>query len=200
MAIAREGVTRPGNRTRLTDCFSQFFHIMTDIELWNVGTRQLATLYDRLSGHTSRRLGALLDGYRQGKEEALALTLAAGSALICRDCGGQCCLNGKYRLSNLDLLAHLHGEASLPLPDFDARPLCPYGNLAGCAMKPAFRPLDCVLFICDALEGLIEEKTAARLALLEEELRGFVGQAEALLEMPLGRPLLLSAAHIGADR
>ena len=58
-------------------------------------------------------------------------------------------------------------------------------------MEPAFRPLDCVLFICGAIEGALEEKAASALALLEQELRRNVQQAETLLEQPIGRPLLL---------
>lgn len=166
---------------------------MTDLETWQQGARMIGSLYDRLSAETRRRLDTLLDGYRRRKEEMLTLTLAAGSAGICRTCGGQCCLNGKYRISGLDVLALLGGQEPLVVPDFAGKPFCPYGDAAGCAMAPPFRPLDCVLFICEPLERVLDETAAARLALLERELRALVKEAEGLLETALGRPLMLMA-------
>lgn len=149
----------------------------------------MGDIHGQLPRHTRGQLGELLAGYRRHKGEMLALT--AGSSALCRDCGGQCCLNGKYRFSGLDLLALLDQQAQLPTPDFGQKPLCPYGDAGGCRMEPAFRPLDCVLFICGALEGLLDETAANELALLEQELRRSVQQAETVLGRQLGRPLLL---------
>ena len=163
---------------------------MIDQEAWQRGVRLMEDIHGRLSPRARQQLGELLDSYRRRKGEMLALT--AGSSALCRDCGGQCCLNGKYRFSGLDLLALLE-QAPLPAPDFVQKPLCPYGNAGGCCLKPPFRPLDCVLFICGAIEGALSETAINALALLEQELRLSVQQAEALLEQPVGRPLLLLA-------
>jgi hypothetical protein len=168
---------------------------MNDQEAWRRGVRFMDEFHGRLPRHTREQLGGLLTGYRRHKGEMLTLT--TGSHAICRDCGGQCCLNGKYRFSGLDLLALLDQQAPLPAPDFNQKPLCPYGDAGGCRMEPAFRPLDCVLFICGAIEGVLEERVASALAPLEQELRRTVQQAETLLEQPLGRPLLLLAEHPG---
>jgi hypothetical protein len=164
---------------------------MNDQEAWERGVRLMENIHGRLPHHTREQLGELLDGYRRHKGEMLTLT--AGSYALCRDCGGQCCLNGKYRFSGLDLLALLDQKVPLPAPDFGQKPLCPYGDAGGCRMEPVVRPLDCVLFICGALEGLLDETAANALALLEQELRRRVQQAENLLGQPLGRPLLLLA-------
>jgi hypothetical protein len=166
---------------------------MNDQEAWQRGVRFMEKIHDRLPRHARQQLGELLDSYRRHKGEMLALT--AGSSALCRDCGGQCCLNGKYRFSGLDLLALLDQQVPLPVPDFAQKPLCPYGDDGGCGMESAFRPLDCVLFICGAIEEIMSETAANALALLEQKLRRYVRQAETLLEQPLGRPLLLLAEH-----
>jgi len=170
---------------------------MNDHKAWERGVRLMEEIHDRLPCHARQQLGELLAGYRQRKGEMLALTLTAGSSQICRNCGGQCCLNGKYRFSGLDLLALLDQQASPPTPDFTQKPFCPYGDAAGCRMEPSLRPLDCVLFICESIEGLLGDAAANRLTLLERELRRSVKQAETLLERPLGQPLLLLAEHPG---
>jgi hypothetical protein len=168
---------------------------MNDQEAWQRGVRFMETIHGRLSRHARQQLGELLDSYRRLKGEMLTLT--AGSSALCRDCGGQCCLNGKYRFSGLDLLALLDQQAPLPVPDFVQKPLCPYGDAGGCGMEPPFRPLDCVLFICGGIEELLSGTAANALALLERELRRCVRQAETLLGQPLGRPLLLLAELSG---
>lgn len=170
---------------------------MNDQEAWEWGVRLMEDLHGRLSHHPRQQFGELLDRYRLHKEEMLALILEIGSEGICRDCGGQCCLNGKYRFSGLDLLALLDGQKPLPVPDFARKPSCPYGDAGGCGMEPSLRPLDCVLFICETIAGRLEDTAINALALLERELRGSVKQAEALLERALGQPLLLLAEHPG---
>jgi hypothetical protein len=170
---------------------------MNDREAWDRGVRFMEELHDRLPRDLRQQLGAVLADYRRCKGEMLALTLAAGSAGICRDCGGQCCLNGKYRFSGLDLLALLEQKAPVPTPDFTRKPLCPYGDAGGCRMEALFRPLDCVLFICEAIAFRLEEPAAHAVARLEQELRQGVRRAEALLGKRLGQPLLLAAGHPG---
>jgi hypothetical protein len=162
---------------------------MNDQDAWQRGVRFMEEIHARLPCQGREQLGALLDNYRRYKGEMLTLT--AGSHALCRDCGGQCCMNGKYRFNGLDILALLDQQERLPTPDFAQKPLCPYGDAGGCRLEPAFRPLDCVLFICNAIEEVLQEGASGALDLLEQKLRRCVQQAEALLEQPLGRPLLL---------
>ncbi|KAA0892209.1 hypothetical protein [Oryzomonas rubra] len=168
---------------------------MNDQEAWDRGVRLMEEIHDRLPHDLRQQLEAVLAGYRRRKEEMLALTVAGGSAGICRACGGQCCLNGKYRFSGLDLLAVLEQKTPLPAPDFTQKPLCPYGDAGGCRMPARFRPLDCVLFICEAIADRLEEPATHTLTRLEQELRQSMGLAETLLGQRLGQPLLLLAGH-----
>jgi len=170
---------------------------MSDQKVWGRGVRLMEDLHGRMSRHARQEFGDLLSDYRRHKGEMLALTLTADSDATCRSCGGQCCQNGKYRFSGLDLLALLDQRMPLPSPDFTRKPSCPYGNAGGCIMEPPFRPLDCVLFICTAVEGRLEDTAKNALTLLEQKLRRSVKQVESLLERPLGKPLLLLAEHPG---
>ncbi|QEM66991.1 hypothetical protein FO488_01665 [Geobacter sp. FeAm09] len=168
---------------------------MNDHQAWERGARLMAALHDRLPHGVRQQLGTVLADYRRHKGEMLALTLATGSGGICRACGGQCCQNGKYRFSGLDFLSLLEQQTPVPAPDFARKPFCPYGDADGCRMAAPFRPLDCVLFICDAIADRLEEPATHALARLEQELRQGVRRAEALLGQRLGQPLLLLAEH-----
>jgi len=171
---------------------------MSDQENWQEGIRLMENIHGRLSCQLRPQLVELLDCYRRYKGEMVAFT--CGSNELCHECGGQCCQNGKYRFRGLDLLALLDVQASFPVPDFSRKPLCPYGDSDGCTLEPSLRPLDCVLFICAAIEERLSGTTIHALALLEQQLRQSVQQAELLLEQPVGRPLLLLAGRSGGSQ
>jgi len=194
MAIALEGVTRSGNRTRLTDCFNQLFSdvCVDDQQKWQLAEKVALARYGRLPDDIAGCLDVIVSRIMRLKEELLELALAAGSAEICRSCGGECCLFGKYHVSVLDLLAYRIDRSEAVVPDFNSAPHCPYGGIDGCRMPPRFRPLTCVIFNCDAVEQRIGEDGRTRFAAAEQELRDAVRQAETLLGFRASRALLLS--------
>ena len=164
-----------------------------DQQLWEQGVTLLAAVGTNAPQQVRERLVAAAERYASLKANMLAVTLAAGSDATCRSCNGQCCHNGKYRLSGFDLLAHLALGRPLPKPDFLRKPDCPYGTPDGCCMAPAMRPLDCVVFICSALEARLDEQGRLTLANAERELRQIVARSEEALKLRLGKPLLLLA-------
>lgn len=205
MTIAREGVTRPGNRTRLTDCFNQFSENpdvqdwirVTDLTLWHNATERLERLLAGLPVATARELSQLLVRYRTSKEIIAEVVEKAGAAAICRECAGQCCLNGKYRVNVVDALACLVAQRQ-PTVDFFHKPACPYGTDAGCSMKPGLRPADCVVFICDAIDQKLSAQARSILAAQEQVLRDCVLKVSGLLDDTMGTPLLLWADKNGS--
>lgn len=168
---------------------------MSDQKLWQDGLVSLNVLLSDLLPAAKKPLQELLSGYRIGKESLAAITLAADSETICRDCAGQCCLNGKYRVNVFDGLSLCDAGISL-MPDFSQKPLCPYSNAGGCILEPGFRPLDCILFVCDSLESRIAGPLRADLAGLEKDLRDCLREASLLLNINLGTPLLLWAEKL----
>jgi hypothetical protein len=165
-----------------------------DLLLWNLGTGQAKDLAARLSAESGPQLTNLLIRYRRTKEIIAATVAEVDAASICRRCGGQCCLNGKYRINVFDVLARLAAETTTAA-DFYRKPSCPYGSETGCLMEPGLRPADCVLFICDAIARMLPPKDALLLAEQEAALRECLFEASRLAGEQLGTPLLLWAAH-----
>lgn len=166
---------------------------MDDQQLLDIGIVRLKKLLADLSVETGLLLATQLTRYRQLKEACAAVVATVDASSVCRECEGQCCLNGKYRISVFDTLARLAAGISTTA-DFSQKPLCPYGTDAGCAMEPGFRPADCVLFICDAIEQKLSSEARLSLAAQELDLRECIHTASRLTGELLGTPLLLWAA------
>ena len=165
---------------------------MDDHQLWNVGFIRLKALYAGFSLETELDCTALLARYRQSKEALAAVIAEIDAACDCRQCGGQCCLNGKYRINVFDSLAFV-ARQDIPPAHFARKPVCPYGGLDGCSMGPGLRPADCILFICDTLDEKLSPDSRMILAAGEQELRECLEQASRLIGEQLKTPLLLWA-------
>ena len=165
---------------------------MDDQQRWQRAGKVACTRYEQLLIDTRDCLVTLVSRIMRLKEELLELALTAGSAAICQTCGGACCLSGKYHVSVLDFLAYRITLAEAVVPDFGRVPHCPYGGTDGCRMPPRFRPLTCVIFNCDAVEGRMGDDARERFAAAEQELRVAVEQVETLLGFRAGRSFLLS--------
>lgn len=165
---------------------------MDDQQLWSFGTARLAAMREALSGETAELLSRQFKRYRQIKEELAAIVADIDAASVCRDCKGQCCLNGKYRINSLDYLARL-AEGVPTVADFTCKPLCPYGSENGCSMDPGLRPSDCVLFVCDEIDRKLSPQARTHLAGLEQNLRECIQDSSRLIGEEVGIPLLIWA-------
>lgn len=165
---------------------------MNDQQLWDLGITRLECLLKDLSDDRMQALTELLDRYRKAKEANAAVVAEVDAAYICRQCAGQCCLNGKYRVNVLDALAGI--SAKIPtVTDFLQKPLCPFGTDAGCTMRPGLRPADCILFICDTIDRELSPQTRSVLAAEERALRECIRMASSLTGEHLQSPLLFWA-------
>ena len=165
---------------------------MDDQLLWNFGFTRLKTLHSGFSGETELALALLLTRYCQTKEALAAVIAAIDASSVCHQCGGQCCQNGKYRINVFDSLA-LVARNIIPSINFSQKPVCPYGSHDGCSMEPGLRPADCILFICDAIDGRLSPQSRTILAAGEQDLRECIEQASRLTGERLRTPLLLWA-------
>ncbi len=165
---------------------------MDDQKLWDLGFARLDALYSCFPQETKSGLTELLAHYCQTKEALAAVIAEVDASCVCRQCGGQCCLNGKYRVNVFDTLGFITREIP-PSVNFSRKPVCPYGSHDGCSMEPSLRPADCILFICDALDEKISPHSRSILAAGEQELRDCIEQASRLSGEPLRTPLLLWA-------
>ncbi len=139
-------------------------------------------------------MSELMAVYHREKEVLAAVASRIDSVTICGECAGQCCLNGKFRINVLDALSLRMSGFSLS-PDFDQKPLCPYGTVNGCLMEPGQRPAGCIQFICDAIDGQLSESEKSVLRSLEKALHDCLKDASQLLGIPVAAPLLLWAEN-----
>lgn len=165
---------------------------MNDQRLWNLGIARLECLLKDLSDDRMQDLTELLDRYRKVKEAYAAVVAEVDAACICRQCAGQCCLNGKYRVNVLDALAGIFAKVPA-VANFLQKPLCPYGTEAGCTMGTGLRPADCILFVCDAIDRELSPQSRLILAAEEQALRECIRMASRLTGGQLNSPLLLWA-------
>ena len=186
----------PGLRTASTN-YQDRIHV-NDRQLWNLGMTRLNELHANISVESGGTLTRLLARYRETKETFAAGIAEVDAASDCRHCGGQCCLNGKYRVNVLDSLACI--AAAVPTSaDFSRKPDCPYGTESGCSMEPGLRPADCILFICDTIDRKLSPHGRAFLAAQEQVLRECISEASNLTGSRMGTPLLLWAGTHGSE-
>ena len=160
--------------------------------LWNLGFTRLNDLYSGYSRETELALALLLTRYCQAKEALAAVIAEIDASSVCHQCGGQCCLNGKYRINVCDSLVLIARE-TIPSVNFIQKPVCPYGSQDGCSMEPGLRPVDCILFICDAINEKLSPQSRTILVAGEQGLRECIEQASRLTGERLRTPLLLWA-------
>lgn len=165
---------------------------MSDQQLWNLGIFYAKALLADLPAETAQALAHLQGRYQNLKEAAATAIAEVEAAADCRECGGQCCLNGKYRANVFDTFAWLSSDVPVTA-DFQKKPLCPYGTADGCTMTPGLRPSDCILFICDAIDQKLSQQARLTLTKTEQELRECLRIASSLTGVQLGTPLLLWA-------
>jgi hypothetical protein len=161
-----------------------------DLQLWHLGIERIDTLFAALPDGDKLRLTELLARYRMAKEALAAVVAEVDAASLCSECGGQCCLNGKYRINVLDALSRIAAQITTSA-DFTRKPGCPYGTETGCAMESGLRPADCVVFICDAIDRKLSPQARSIVALQELDVRECLNEASRLTGEKLGTPLLL---------
>jgi len=176
-------------------CFSQFdcFYMINEWQRWDKAVFLASDGYKRLTAGQMRLLENRVAFIQELKTRLLDMAMSAGSSETCCECGGSCCLFGKYHFTVLDLFSFWVCGLQVVEPDFSHPDACPYGGVGGCKMKPSLRPVACVLFNCEPIEermgpALLEEFSAA-----EHLLKRCVKEVEEQLALKVGRPLLMIA-------
>ena len=164
---------------------------LSDSSTWVRHEADIRRCRSGIDGDRRLRLEELLGSYRAVKTAMDAVTARVSGAAVCRDCGGLCCMNGKYRLSGMDVLAVLSTGVPLPEPRFERKPDCPYGDEQGCRFIPEFRPASCIQFICEQLESRLSPAETEELERLETVMRGLARECAGLTGLALESPFLL---------
>jgi hypothetical protein len=144
---------------------------MKDEEIWRQAVRQVTREFFALEPPVRQSCFDILDDMFRLKTLLAEFSDGAGGAGICRQCGGACCVRGKYHLTLPDLLGLLHRQVSLPTPHFERFPACPYLGEEGCQMSAGLRPFTCVIFNCELIEDRMARGEQERFRSLEYQLR-----------------------------
>jgi len=127
-------------------------------ELYSLPQSEVDWLKDRL------KLIARLQG------ELDRLFRTANGPACCTSCAERCCSCGRHHFTLTNLLGFLL-QGKTPLrPDF--RRACPFGGTAGCDLDVAFRPYNCVSFVCDQVEAGMDGAARSAFYRIEQQLRG----------------------------
>lgn len=146
---------------------------------WDEGVREVSRAFSLLGKPDLPRLGALCSRLASLKSALHALTRRVDPASHCTDCGGACCVAGKYHFTRADLLVYLKTDEPLFVPRFD-NGLCPYLGPGACLMAPPFRPFTCITFNCELIEDRLAAEEVSRFYGLERELRDGYAELRAL--------------------
>jgi len=165
---------------------------VNDQAAWEQAVATAGEWYFGLPPGIRAELDGLLDEIMQFKQKLVELVTSSGSSAICRTCGGECCLLGRYHVSVLDILAYRKAGVEPVVPDFTASPACPYSDACGCLMPPRYRPVTCVLFNCQMVEDRLTATERHSLHEYEGRLRATVARAGRIHDIRIDRPLLLS--------
>jgi hypothetical protein len=165
---------------------------VNDQAAWEQAAATASEWYLGLPSAVRAELDGLLEEIMQLKEKLVEQVTSSGSSEVCRTCGGECCLLGRYHVSVLDILAYRKTGVEPVVPDFSTAPACPYSDASGCTMPPGYRPVTCVIFNCQQIEDRLSATDRRSLHEYENRLRATVARAGRIHDIRSDRPLLLS--------
>jgi hypothetical protein len=154
---------------------------MTDREKWDQGVAALGKEYAMLSPSLKAHLDQCAAAVKSCKENLHKIVRGVRAADICAQCFGECCKGGKNHVTTVDLLVYLAEGKTIFTPAFE-QGICPYLGEKGCIMEPDFRPFNCIAFICERIEGVLDTLERESFYAVERELRDLYNDYEQLFD------------------
>ncbi len=165
---------------------------LTDSEKWYIGVARVRQTFEALSPLSRDRLRMQAAAIKSRKETLQLIAEGADAGHICRACRGECCKGGKSHVTAVDLLVYFSEEKEIFTPCFDEGTCSCLGE-EGCLMAPAYRPFNCITFICERVDELLRDGERRRFYGVERELRALYDDVEKLL----GRRIRYSPLRLG---
>lgn len=136
---------------------------------WQQIVGQLEQEYRSLPQAEKRRIADLLTQIDRLQRSLNQLFDKAGGEYLCADCEGACCEKGHNHVGLPNLLAYLQ-QNEIPSPaDFTLT--CPWLGPQGCVHQVGHRPYNCITFLCDKIEGHLDESDIEEFYRLDRQLR-----------------------------
>ncbi|NVO00455.1 MAG: hypothetical protein HXX17_14140 [Geobacteraceae bacterium] len=164
---------------------------MTDQQLWSAALLRVRSEYEALCDDLRLELSGLAHEIFLLKSRHQQLISSFDAERICADCKGECCRFGKHHFTLVDLLVYHSLDRDLFDPSF-GNPCCPYHGSSGCQMEPGYRPFNCIIFICEQLENLLEDGVKVEINRIETELRRIYSEFDRLLGNRFANGLLIT--------
>jgi hypothetical protein len=150
---------------------------MTEREKWNLGVAAVREKYATLSPPIHARLNKCVAAIKSRKKALNEIGAGVSADEICAQCRGECCKSGKNHVTAVDLLVYLNDGREIFTPCFE-QDICPYLGENSCFMGPEYRPYNCVTFICERIEELLDPPEKERFYAVERELRALYRDME----------------------
>lgn len=163
---------------------------MTEREKWDRGVALVRKEYEVLAPSLKAHLNECAAAVKLCKQTLFQLGDRVRAAGICAQCRGECCKSGKNHVTTIDLLIYLGEGKQIFTPAFEQGACCPYLGEQGCIMEPEYRPLNCIIFICELIEELLGPQEKERFYAVERELRDHYNYFEQLFDNSLRYGLL----------
>ena len=154
---------------------------MTEREKWDKGVALVRKEYEALSPSLKTHLNKCAAAVKLCKQTLYQLGERVRGVGICAQCGGECCKRGKNHVTTIDLLIYFGEGKEVFTPAFE-QGICPYLGEEGCIMEPEYRPFNCIIFICELIEGLLGPQERERFYAVERELRAHYDDFERLFD------------------
>jgi len=164
---------------------------VTDQDLWSEAVGRVTSELPALPLPAKEILSGLTSEIRSLKDEHQKLVAKFSTDSLCERCNGICCRYGKHHFTVVELIEFLVSERELFTPDF-TNSVCPYIGVSGCLMEPAFRPFNCIIFICEDLDSRLDEASRTELMDIEKRLRQIYQQIDQLLGNRFANGLLIT--------
>jgi hypothetical protein len=149
----------------------------TDEILWCLGVAAVTGEFRALLPAQLSRLSSGIVELRARKKALHDVVARFDGAAVCAECRGECCVRGKYHFSAIDLVVYLQTGRTLFEPRF-ANGLCPFLGDDGCLMPLEYRPLTCVIFVCERIEALFAPADRKFFSAAENDLRLMYGELQ----------------------
>lgn len=171
---------------------------MTTEQIWHHALQKVSDEYKTVPEEIKSRLHLLATETKTLKERHQEIVSRSSIQSLCAECMGECCKFGKNHFSVVDALIHISSEQ--PLPEYlAASPVCPFHHGKGCVMSAPFRPLNCIIFICELVEKSLPTDMLTELLPIETRLREIFQEFEVILGNRFLNGLLITCARAGQE-
>lgn len=136
---------------------------------WREILHRVAAEYCQLPAPEKKWIAVRLDKIALLQRQLDHLFNAGNGATACRLCQENCCDKGHNHMTLVNLLSYIQQNILPPSADFTKT--CPFLSDQGCLLVVESRPYNCISFICDTIEDVLNDEERRHFYALDQQLR-----------------------------